>query len=72
MVPFWVRLHKNWVFVLVSSNFIASIKNVEGKNIWNFRAFGPDFQISNTIFEMCAKICQAATKREKITTIENV
>ena len=35
-------------------------------------AVGPDFEISNTIFEMCAKICQAATKREKITTIENV
>ena len=35
-----------------------------------FGAFGPDFKFSNTFFKMCAKICQAATRREIIITIE--
>ena len=37
-----------------------------------FGAFGPDFKFSNTFFKMCAKICQAATRREIIITIEKI
>ena len=37
-----------------------------------FGALGPDFELSNTFFKMCAKICQVATKQEITITIQNV
>ena len=56
------------VLVLVIFDFIASIKNVEGKKNLNFGAFGARFQN----FQLLFKMCQAAAKREKIITIESV
>ena len=41
-------------------DFITSVKNVKGKKNWNFRRRNRNF---STLFEICAKMRQTATRR---------
>ena len=52
--------------------FHCFYKKCGGKE--EFKFSGLSGQISNflTLFKMCAKICQVATKQEKIITMKNV